>query len=67
MLWGWIENTSCQLGDLVHKELLKCFARINNNRQVLLQFLSYWERAEQLLRGQNKKDFEEEVDDQEVS
>ena len=57
IFWGWIETTSCQSGERGHKELLKCLAGIHNNRQVFRQFLSYWERAEQLSRAQN--DFEE--------
>ena len=63
IFWGWIETTSCQSGERGHKELLKCLARIHNNREVFQQFLSYWESAEQLAREQN--DFEE-VENKEV-
>ena len=31
ILCGWIETTSCQSGERVHKELLKCLAGIKNN------------------------------------
>ena len=57
IFWGWIETTPCQSGERGCKALLKCFAGIHNNRQVFRQFLSYWERAEQLSRAKN--DFEE--------
>ena len=54
ILWGWLENASCQSGERAHKELLKRLAGIQNNREVFRQFLSYWERFERLSRAQNQ-------------
>jgi len=65
---GWLENTSCQLGERAHNELLKCFAGIQNNREVFRQFLIYWERSKQLSRVQNQDNhIVEELENNKVS
>ena len=51
MFFGWLENTSCQSGELAHKILLKALAGNLNNYNVFIQFLRYWERYEQLSRA----------------
>ena len=51
MFFGWLENTSCQSGELAHKILLKALAGNLNNYNVFIQFLRYWERYEQLCRA----------------
>ncbi len=51
MFFGWLENTSCQSGELAHKLLLKALADNLNNYNVFIQFLRYWERYKQLSRA----------------
>ncbi len=51
MFYGWLENTSCQSGELAHKILLKFLAGNLNNYNIFIQFLRYWERHEQLSRA----------------
>ena len=50
MFYGWLENTSCQSGELAHKILLKVLAGNLNIYNIFIQFLRYWERHEQLSR-----------------
>ena len=56
MFFGWLENTSCQSGELAHKILLKALAGNVNNYNVFIQFLRYWERYEQLVRAEREND-----------
>ena len=56
MFFGWLENTSCQSGELAHKMLLKALAGNLNNYNVFIQFLRYWERYEQLVRSEREAD-----------
>ena len=56
MFFGWLENTSCQSGELAHKILLKALAGNLNNYNVFIQFLRYWERYEQLVRSEREND-----------
>ncbi len=51
MFYGWLENTSCQSGELAHKLLLKVLAGNLNNYNIFIQFLRYWERHKQLSRA----------------
>ena len=39
MFFGWLENKSCQSGELAHKILLKAWAGNLNNDNVFIQFL----------------------------
>jgi hypothetical protein len=50
-VFGWIETTSCQSGELAHKLLLKALAENLDNSNIFMQFLQCWERIEQLMRA----------------
>lgn len=54
MLLGWIENFCGQSGERAHGELLKSLAGCINNQDVFMQYLRFWERAEQLSRAERQ-------------
>ena len=56
MFLGWIEIFSGASGERGHGELLKVLAGCVNNREVYAQYLSYWERVEQLSRARREHD-----------
>ncbi len=71
LFFRWLENTSCQSGELAHKILLKALAGNLNNFIIFIQFLRYWERYEQLSRAgpeaaDSGKAAESDSDDEEV-
>ena len=54
ILFGWIEIFSGMTGERGHRELLKSLAGCVNNRDVFGQYLTFWERAEQLARARRE-------------
>jgi hypothetical protein len=54
ILFGWIEIFSGVTGERGHRELLKSLAGCVNNRDVFGQYMTFWERVEQLDRAQRE-------------
>jgi hypothetical protein len=47
-LFGWSENTSGEWGEHSHIDLLKCLAKLTNNKDIFSQLASWHDRAGQL-------------------
>lgn len=54
ILFGWVEIFSGMTGERGHRELLKSLAGCVNNKDVFGQYLTFWERAEQLARARRE-------------